>query len=85
MTFWDDWAQSQEMRVIHVLGSRCRDCGFVNEPDDRYVVCFPRALRCAGCGLSLPEPPVVTAPEVDPLAQVHRHFEALIWSEEMCR
>lgn len=28
---------------------------------------------------------VITDADVDLLAQVHRHFEALIWSEEICR
>jgi hypothetical protein len=81
MTFSDRYAVDQEMNVRNFLGSRCRDCGFINEPDPAYVVCLPRDLRCAACGLSVPHPDVVVAPGVNPLAQVHRHFEPLIWSE----
>ena len=71
------------MRVPHILGSRCRACGYLNETDDEFLACVPRGLRCAGCGLSVPSPPAITDPGVDPFAQVRRHFEAIVWHEDV--
>jgi hypothetical protein len=83
MSFWDEYAKDQEMNVGHPLGSRCRHCGFINEPDENYVICVPRDMRCEDCGLSIPHPPAMIAPDVDPLEQVNRHFEPLVWREEI--
>jgi hypothetical protein len=80
-SFWDQWAIRSEHEVRHFRGSRCRDCGRINEPDPGYVVCLPRGLRCEGCGKQLPEPDVITEPGVDPLAELDRHFEPLVIPE----
>jgi hypothetical protein len=79
--FYRQWAIDTEHAVHHFVGSRCRDCGHVNEPDPAYVICLPLDTRCEGCGKRLPEPDVFTAPGVDPLAEVNRQFEPIIISE----
>lgn len=80
--FWDEWARRNEHEVHHFVGSRCRSCGYINEPDPAYPVSLPRGTRCEGCGKEVPEPEALAAPGEDPLAEVWQHFEAIVVPEK---
>ncbi len=77
METWNALAIPAHRHVAHVLGYRCRVCGHVSEPTPDHDAGPSLASRCAGCGLSIPRPPALG------LAQVERHFEPLIWWDEL--
>ena len=78
MNTWNALTIETEQRVSHVLGFRCRACGRVSEPSQDDDAHAPLDSRCAGCGLSIP-----SARNPVGLAQVERHFEPLIWWDEL--
>ena len=78
MNIWNAPVIPAERHLTPVVGYRCRACGHVSDPANGQESCAPLDSRCAGCGLPIPQ-----AREPVGLAQVERHFEPLIWWDEI--
>lgn len=67
-----------ERRGSHVVGYRCRACGHVSDSAATTEPPTPLATRCAHCGLAIAE-----SRDTVGVAEIARHFEPLVWWDEL--